>query len=93
MGDGILPTPRIIALYPSLGEENPTLLRGVYCLCAGGVVLSLLTTKAMMILSGTWEKEYEKYLDMILGSGRERNRTLDGIASWFTKTGAKEESK
>jgi hypothetical protein len=87
--NGVRTTLRTIVLSPSQEVEKATLLQGVCYLCAGGVALSLLTTRAMMILFGTWEEEYENSLEEILGSGQERKQIVDGIASWFTKTGPK----
>jgi len=91
--DGAPQTARTIVLSRSQVEGNHTSLQEVFYLCVGGVVLSLLITKAMMILCGTWGEESEKSLDMILGSGSERSLIAYGIGSWFTKTGQKEENK
>jgi hypothetical protein len=85
--------PLTIVLSRSLVEEKATSLLEAFYLCVGGVVLSLLITKAMMIPCGTWDEECEKSLEEILGSGLERKRIVAGIASWFTKTGQEDESR
>jgi hypothetical protein len=91
--NGVLETLRTTVLFPLPEEEKATSLQGVCYLCVGGVVLSSLITKGMMILSGTWDEECERYQEEILGSEKERNRTAAGIALWSTMIGRKVGSK
>jgi hypothetical protein len=93
MGDGVTPMPRTIVLSRSPAVEKATSPLEVFCLCVGGVALSLLITKVMMIPFGTWDDECEKSLVEILGLDPERSQIVGGIASWFTKTGTKVESR
>jgi len=88
--------PRILlttALSQSLVEENHTLLQGAYFLCGVGVAVSLLIIRGMMILSGTWERKYERFLEEILTSEDVKNQTIAGIVSWYMKTGNVAESR
>jgi hypothetical protein len=80
-------------LYRSLVEERATSLQEDYYRCVGGVVRSLLIIRGMMLLSGTWEEEYEKSLDEIPTLEAVKRLTVDGTDLWSMMTSKKQEIK
>src|SRR5215469_9520196 len=79
--------------FLSLVEENHSLRPEDFYLCVAGVALSYWIIRGMMLLSGTWEDQYENSQGEIPALEAVKNQIVDGSDSWFQMTGTKLEIK